>query len=299
VNFARIFRLPCRRLLALVAALVFTLSARALDWPKGYEIADDTDSPDGHYSILAPGRDAADEEAGNNFLVDPKAHKVLGKIVNASYLPGRSRQGVSANWSDDSRQCVVQFDERDGIYSVAILETKGESLRQYDVSSKMKEVLSTAMYGKKNGKAALQMASNYGPGTQIRFRALADSDPRRHADSQTVGYFWGTFDTATGKWVATEARKADAELADCFFAVFNAADDEDYAKYSAENNGDNLERDLNGTYHALKMMLPADKFAALKKEQIEWLKKRDAIPAGEERTKFVIARVNALRALLW
>jgi hypothetical protein len=36
-----------------------------------------------------------------------------------------------------------------------------------------------------------------------------------------------------------------------------------------------------------------------KKEQIEWLKKRDAAPSADEKCKLMEARIKALQELVW
>jgi len=56
------------------------------------------------------------------------------------------------------------------------------------------------------------------------------------------------------------------------------------------------EADLN---LAVRLVLPPARFAAIKKEQIEWLKKREANTSIEEKCKLMEARIKALQELLW
>jgi hypothetical protein len=45
--------------------------------------------------------------------------------------------------------------------------------------------------------------------------------------------------------------------------------------------------------------LPPARFTAVKREQIEWLKKRNAAPSTGEKCKLMKARINALQELVW
>jgi hypothetical protein len=47
------------------------------------------------------------------------------------------------------------------------------------------------------------------------------------------------------------------------------------------------------------LVLPPACFAVVKKEQIEWLKKRDATTSIEEKCKLMEARIKVLQGLLW
>ncbi len=56
---------------------------------------------------------------------------------------------------------------------------------------------------------------------------------------------------------------------------------------------------MNEVYLAVRLVLPPARFAAVKKEQIEWLKKRDATTSIEEKCKLMEARIKVLQELLW
>lgn len=283
-------------ILALLAS--FSLLSRAVDWPEGYQLADDTTSPDGHYGIIAPVLAANPTDEDTNFLVDLKARKVLGKIINSSHEIGRNRSGVHADWSDDSKLCVVQFDSRYGFYSTIVLAPKDDTFQQFNVGVKIKEVLAAAMYKMKSEGTAPGLDSRYAPGGKILFRAWADNDPKRTSNSAIAGLFWGTFDTTTGKWLSTTAKKVDIETVDSAYNAYRDVDP-DYAGYSAENKAEAIEHELNDTYRVLKAVLPADQFAALKKDQLAWLKKRETPKTDDEFRKMTEDRVKMLKAKLW
>ena len=56
---------------------------------------------------------------------------------------------------------------------------------------------------------------------------------------------------------------------------------------------------MNKVYRAAQFILPPARFAAIKREQIEWLKKRDAAPTISEKCKLMEARIKALQELVW
>src|SRR5689334_19565962 len=110
--------------LAALGAALLTIPACAEDWPKDYDVEEGATSPDGHYGIIVPGKDAPDPADGGefvNYLVDVKAHHVLGKIAKSNYQKEGRRQDLHADWSTDSAMCVVIYGARFGYYSASVL----------------------------------------------------------------------------------------------------------------------------------------------------------------------------------
>jgi uncharacterized protein YecT (DUF1311 family) len=68
---------------------------------------------------------------------------------------------------------------------------------------------------------------------------------------------------------------------------------------SEEEKEDALDKMMNDIYHAVRYVLPADRFAMVKQEQIAWLKTRDAAHSVEEKSKLTENRIRALQDLLW
>src|SRR2546430_13665465 len=97
---------------ALGSFLVFVLvRVYAADWPEGYVVYENTESPDGQYGILVPTLDTweKNESLGEtNYLADVKNHRLLGKIEGADYFQNRNHAGLRAVWAADSKACVVQ-----------------------------------------------------------------------------------------------------------------------------------------------------------------------------------------------
>jgi len=56
---------------------------------------------------------------------------------------------------------------------------------------------------------------------------------------------------------------------------------------------------MNEVYLAVRLVLSPARFAAVKKEQIEWLTKRQPTTSIEEKCKLMEARIKVLQELLW
>jgi len=70
--------------------VVFSITrAAAADWPEGYIVYEDSQSPDDRYAVLIPSRDAAEQDeslGATNYLADVKTHRLMGKIRGADYF---------------------------------------------------------------------------------------------------------------------------------------------------------------------------------------------------------------------
>src|SRR4051812_41972655 len=74
-------------------------------WPEGYEVAENSQSPNGRYGVLLPSRtvaDAIDDDKIANKLVDLKTHRHLCVIRGAHYFPGQNHFGLTVKWAPDS-----------------------------------------------------------------------------------------------------------------------------------------------------------------------------------------------------
>ncbi len=74
----------------------------------------------------------------------------------------------------------------------------------------------------------------------------------------------------------------------------------DETSFSTEEEKEKwLDERMNQIYLAVRLVLPQARFAAVKKEQIEGLKKRDAVGSIGEKCKLMEARIRGLQNLLW
>jgi len=109
--------------------------------------------------------------------------------------------------------------------------------------------------------------------------------------------FQGTFDAATGKWTRSEAREISDP--DPLEYAFDKGLDEGLTFLKEEDHFQWFDERLNEVYQGVKLVLPAERFAAVKKEQIAWLKEREALPTTAAKCEFTGKRIQELRRLVW
>ena len=301
-------RLTYGALLVLFAFIVNSRTAAALDWPDGYVVYENTASPDGLYGVLVPTMEAWEQDESlsqANYLADLKIHRVLGKLDSVDYFEHQNHRSLAAYWAPDSSICVIENDARYGAESISVLQIKDSSFSQTEIGDRIQKSLDNAM--KKQAHDA-EMSGDVSPyfrfGTdrKVRVRGLSQNNPKQFEDVKTYyALFQGTFDVAAKKWGVTDVRSISAEQDD---ALETAYDDlEQYLEHTTfeneESKAESLDQTLNKVYRAAKFILPPARFAAVKKEQIEWLKKRDAAPSIGEKCKLIEARIKALHELLW
>jgi uncharacterized protein YecT (DUF1311 family) len=98
-----------------------------------------------------------------------------------------------------------------------------------------------------------------------------------------------------------DARSISAEQHDALETAYSdlEQDLEHTTFQNEEDKAESLDRKMNKVYGSAQFILPAARFAAVKREQIEWLKKRDAAPSTDEKCKLMEARIKALQELVW
>jgi hypothetical protein len=282
--------------------------ASAKDWPEGYVVYENTQSPDAHYGILVPTPAAWENDgslAEKNYFADLKAHRLLGRISGADYFANQNHRGLKAVWPKDSSWCVVQYDDRFGFATIAIFEPKGSKFVQTDIGQRIQTALANAL--KSKGDRDAESGGDALPyyrfdGGKVLVRAASTTDPKEMDPKQArYGFFRGTYDVPAKKWLSSEGRRLtfeDYQRTDTALGDF----DEDLAhtEYpSAESKLQSFDDKMNDVYGFLRTVLPPARFATVKKEQIEWLQKRDAAPAIEDKCKLLQARIKALQDLLW
>jgi len=308
--------------LGIVLALT-SANAAAADWPEGYVVYEKSRSPDDHYGIVLPGREAGIEEEGDgtNYLADLKTKRLLGKIAGADYFEGQNHRGLQVTWASDSKWCVVSYEDRYGFDFVSVLEPKGSKFTQTDVGKHIGKAMDAVIATQAHDPKAEGYASAYfrpQAGRKVLVRALAYTNPKQLDDVRSFfAAFAGTFDLNSKKWTASSARKISS---DEFDALLNA-----YTDYHEQNlivikdpanekvpegfdgtvvssddeKAEAIEKALNEMYQAVRAALPAARFAGVKEAQRAWLKKRDAISSPDEKCKFTEARIRTLQDLLW
>ncbi len=292
--------------LSLNAALSET--AAAVNWPDGYVVYENTASPDGRYGVLVPTMEAWEQDESlseANYLADIKNHRVLGKIDKVDYFEHQNHRGLEVFWAPHSSVCVVENDGRYGADSISVLEINDSSFTQTEIGDRIQKSLDGAM---KKQAHAPEMAGDVSPyfrfGTdrKVRVRALSQNNPKQFEDIRTYyALFQGTFDVAAKKWTVIDARSISAEQDDALVTAYGdlEQDLEHTTFQNEEDKAESLDQNMNKVYRAAQFILPPARFAAVKREQIEWLKKRNAAPSTDEKCKLIEARIKALQELVW
>src|SRR6266436_5782549 len=241
------------RLLFAVGCFVLLSATKAAagDWPDGYIVYENTQSPDERYGILVPSMDAWEKDESleeTNYLADLKAHQLMGKIRGADYFEHQNHRGLQVTWAPDSTWCVVEYDGRFGVRVGTASTTDPKQLNE------------------KGGHYAL---------------------------------FHGTFDLRSKKWLTAEARPLTRNEYDGIGDPFGDLELDETTFATEEDRAKGFDDRMNEVYLAVRLVLPPARFAVVKKEQIEWLKKRDATASIEEKCKLMEARIKVLQGLLW
>jgi hypothetical protein len=137
-----------------------------------------------------------------------------------------------------------------------------------------------------------------GAGREILIRATGLTNPKLYpTDEQLFALFLGTFNLATGKWTRSESRKIDSSYD--MEAAFSGSPDAGRVFASEENRFQSYDARLNEVYRAVRVVLPPERFARVKKEQIAWLKKLEATDPMGQKIDLVGERIQELQKLVW
>jgi len=298
---------PAKAVPILVIAIV--AGAAAAEWPKGYVAYQNTESPDGQYGIIVPTVDESGEPTEGeqvNYLANLKTHQVLDKIAGSDFYEHQNHAGLSTIWADDSSWCVVEYDGRFAFFSISILELKGSRVIQTDIGQEIDGQLTNVInkqthQTEKHGMGGSDTTFRLGDDRKLRVRATATTDPKQRTENG--GYyalFQGTFDVRTKKWLATDARPLKRDQFDASSTAFTDLDTQlEHTSFETQDKTQWLDERMNEVYNVVRVVLPPNRFAKIKQEQMEWLKKRDAVGSVEEKHKLMEARIRALQDLLW
>ncbi len=299
------------RLLALLFGLSVTVAlsetAAALNWPDEYILYENTLSPDGRFGVLVPTMEAweKDESIGEaNYLADVKNHQVLGKIAGVEYFEHQNHRSLAVFWAPQSNICVVENDGRYGADSISVLEISDSTFSQTEIGDRIQKSLDAAM----KKQAHTEMGGYVSPyfrfrtDRKVRVRALSQNNPKQFDAVKTYyALFQGTFDIGAKEFTLTDARSISAEQEDALETAYNdlEQDLEHTTFQNEEEKAASLDQTMNKVYRAAQFILSPARFVGVKKEQIEWLKKRNTAHSTSEKCELMKARIKALQELLW
>lgn len=290
----------------LFAVVVTFRTVAAGDWPENYIVREHSESPDGRYAVLVQSQDAAlaeDRDESTVYLADSKAHATLGEIDKVDYFEHQNHRGLEVFWAPDSSFCVVENDERYGADTISILEMRDSSFVQTEIGERMQKSLDGAMKKQAHDSEMSGYVSPYfrlGTDRKVRVRALSENNPKQFDNVKTYyALFQGTFDLVAKKWTVTDARSITAEQSAALGWGYQKPDFENTTFANEDDRAKSLDEQMNQVYQAAKFILPPARFAKVKQEQREWLKKRDAAQTAEEKAKLTEQRIRSLQELLW
>ena len=141
-----------------VTLLLVSAAATAGDWPKGYVVHENSESPDHKFGLVVPGgSEDADEgsEASDdaNYLANLETHALLGKIADANHVENQRYGNLNVIWSADSKRCVVNQEARFGFVTISVLQLNGTGFRQTDLGRHIEKALVAAAGDKGTGNA--------------------------------------------------------------------------------------------------------------------------------------------------
>ena len=299
------------RLLALFSGLCLNVAlsetAAAVNWPDGYVVYENTASPDGHYGVLVPTMEAWEKDESlseADYLADIKNHRVLGKIDKVEYFEHQNHRGLAVFWAPQSSICVVENDGRYGADSISVLQINDSSFAQTEIGDRIQKSLDGAMKKQAHTEMGGYVSPYFRFGTdrEVRVRALSQNNPKQFDDVKTYyALFQGTFDVGAKKWSVMDSRSISGEQEDALATAYSdlEQDLEHRTFQNEEDKAESLDQAMNKVYRAAQFILPPARFGAVKREQIEWLKKRNAAPSTEEKCKLMEARIKALQEFVW
>ncbi len=308
-SYCPVVRLTHRALLVLFALVLTSRTVAAGDWPENYIVHEQSESPDGRYGVIILSKQAAidrDETEGNTtYLVNLQTRKTLGEVRGTDYFEHQNHRGLEVFWAPQSSVCMVENDGRYGADSISVLEINEASFTQTEIGDRIQKSLDGAMKKQAHDPEMAGDVSPYfrfGTDRKVRVRALSQNNPKQFEDVKTYyALFQGTFDVATKKWTVMDTRSINAEQDDALATAYGdlEQDLEHTTFQNEEDKAESLDQTMNKVYRAAQFILPPARFAAVKREQIDWLKKRNAAPSTDEKCKLMEARIKALQELVW
>ena len=282
--------------------------AGAENFPEGYDVYENTQSPDGRYGILVPSYEAWDKDSAleeKNYFADLKNHRVLGKISGADYFAHQNHRSLIVVWAKDSSWCIVQYDSRFGFDTISIIEPKAASFVQTDIGKKIDKELAAVIAKQSHEKA--DSGGDESPYYRInkrsvQVRVVSTTDPKQlNVEHANFALFYGTYDLNSKKWLSTNARPLNFDEYQMSDSAFRdvATDLEENSFANDDDKLSWLDQRMNEVYTIVRLMLPAARFMTVKQEQINWLKQRDAATSAQQKSELLIARIKVLQELVW
>lgn len=288
----------------LLSLLAFVaVPAHAVFPPKGFVIHEGSESPDRHYAILIPSAEAVGDgepKEQPTRVVDLRSHTTVGTLKFSSYFEHANHRSLSFYWADDSTWCAMQSDGRFAFESLSIFQIERGSVRQTRIDQRVEEMLHRQLSGE-NGTDLDSTSVFMRPGLgKLRVRVLSDTNPKRFEDRETkCALFQGTYDLSAKKWTLTDVRSISEAQDDLLANAYQPLEQGGRIFHTESERAKWLDEQLNEVYGAIRLILPPTRFAAVKEEQLTWLKAQPKNDSAKQRNAAWTARIEVLEKLLW
>jgi uncharacterized protein YecT (DUF1311 family) len=239
----------------------------------------------------------------------------------------KTNRGLDVTWSENSKFAVVVYQGRVGFWSAAVFELKDSRFTQTDIGSHIHKAIDSVIAKQSQHRHSGADASplfRFEPGAKIRVYGTATTNPKQFENVKTYyALFQGLFEVTSKKWIASAARPITSDQYDKLERASSSYDSErfkvsadgfqgldanaeepqfsgnDMLFRSEESKLKYLDDHMNDVYQTVRFLLPPARFAKVKEEQNEWLKKRDASSSIAEKSKLTEERTKVLDNLAW
>jgi hypothetical protein len=262
----------------------------------------ETISPDGAYALAwgpltdppanpaelseVPYEDEAFDEAQPdsvaNYLIDVATRKIVAAIPGFEYFRGpkwrKNRADLEIGWAPDAQNALAIYDGRWSSEAVVWIEPRAHKI--VDVQKQLEEAFRKVLR-KKEPKLAAEVSIYFNsaviPRAGVLILNASGTIPKQ---DDTAAYRLKFKITGAGDTVQFHLQNARV------------------IKEAYTVPGDDPEGELNKVYGQLRAKLPEARRAALRDEEMKWLKRREEITDDDCKTSFTNHRIVELRTLL-
>ncbi|MFD0895502.1 hypothetical protein KBB96_19795 [Luteolibacter ambystomatis] len=277
--------------------LLLSATAFAIDWPSGFQLEEETTSPDGRLGILSADGKAfhRDEDhakaARLMYLADLKEHRIIKDIAIPGYSEARY---LEVNWDADSSACVLVHRARHSLLGIELVELTRHGARRTDLGGVVSRALDQTYLC-----CRVDCHFRFLTDGRLMVRCLGDDNPRELQDKErTFGLFTGVFDRRKSRWSSSKSGVLDEGQYQTLVEAF-----EPWTPPGG-SNGDVLhamEERMRVLGNGLEAVLTRERYRDFQRDQDVWkgaAKNGEAAVVDSECVRFA-ERLAKMEALLW
>jgi len=190
-------------------------AARPEEFPKGYEVFENSISPNKKFGVIFPNprKGFEDEENGRNFLVALKPSRVLAPNEGHVYFGPHSSKQMQVTWSNNSSAVIVIVAGKWGAIGSTLFVLKDNKVSQRtDLMAEINKALKTKFpkgirpYNDKlliapEGDEEWEFSED---GKEVRIAVEGNTAPNLAPGERWSATFKGTWSVPAGKWTQKE-----------------------------------------------------------------------------------------------